>query len=644
LGIFGRRIDVKNATKTTYSEEDLKKLDMNFRDSFQVERDKRIYSPFRKEYPRAWQTRMREMTFEKILDDHLFTFKHMLVVPNPYGASVQTALLLFNTSQECRVRCRVIGKVPGTDFVGETSISTRHRVPIMGLYKGYTNRLELELLDADGTVLKRRDLRIYARDIPLTQQNIVTKVEHSVDSEFPFILVNGLHFKPIVYDQNGEPRYSLQIRTNRMGMIPLQDGRFLYADTSVNRAGAKKVSRACQYHEMDYMGRIYKTYLLDFPLGSLAAGEGDSLFLLTASEKKYAGDCIITLDRHTGEVVRRCPLAEILGDKYQDRRAWVVASSMDVVNHQLILTLKRFHTVLSIDLETWKVLWVLAPDTIWKDTPLEDKLLTSKDGSVVDGYMLEKPDIRSLEDGSLQLALYCIQNKGTVPVPGAVSDDDSRIDFYHIDTEQKTFEKLRSVAVVKSKRNSSCIYQKESGRILSLSGLLMRRSENLRACIEELDAADGRMMNRLRLCKAYRSAWIFEPDISSYAKPLAPDGEMVLGSLAPPKPFSGELPPESEEKLKKKIFGNIRISDRLFLFAFRPGTVQKVYLVGEGHAYVQDFSRLQKKPRKTSFSIALDQLECDEYQVYVEYDGLAYHLKNEIRIEKPITNKKKHQK
>jgi hypothetical protein len=249
-----------------------------------------------------------------------------------------------------------------------------------------------------------------------------------------------------------------------------------------------------------------------------------------------------------------------------------------------------------------------------------------------------------LEDGSLQLTLYCIQNKGTVPVPNAVSDDDSRIDFYHIDTEKKTFEKLRSVAVVKSKRNSSCIYQKESGRMLSLSGFLMRRSENLRACIEELDATDGKMINRLRLSKGYRSAWIFKPDISSYAKPLTPDGEMVLGSLQPPQPFLGDLPALSEEKLKKKIFGNIRISDRLFLFAFRPGTVQKVYLVGKSHAYVQDFSRLQKKPRKITFSIALDQLECDEYQVYAEYDGLAYHLKNEIRIEKTITNKKKHQK
>jgi hypothetical protein len=282
---------------------------------------------------------------------------------------------------------------------------------------------------------------------------------------------------------------------------------------------------------------------------------------------------------------------------------------------------------------------VLAPEEIWKQTPLEEKLLTSRDGSRVDGYMLDKSDIQPLEDGALQLVLYCIQNKGSVPVPGAVSDDDSRIDFYRVDVREKTYEKQRSVAVVKSKRNSSCIYRKESGRMLSLSGFLMRRSENLRACVEELDAADGRMINRLRLCKGYRSAWTFEPDIASYAKPLIPDTGVVMNNLQPPKPFAGTLPPESDEKLKKKILGNIRVSDELLLFAFRPGTVQKIYLIGEKYSYVQDFSHLQKKPRKISFSIALGQLECDEYQVYAEYDDQVYHLKNEIRIE--LSKKKK---
>lgn len=103
--------------------------------------------------PRAWQSQVRDMAFEQILDDRIFSFRHLLVIPNPYGASVQTAMLLFNTPKEYRVRYRILGKTEGTDFVGETRMTTRHRVPIMGLYKGYTNKLILELIDSAGEVV-----------------------------------------------------------------------------------------------------------------------------------------------------------------------------------------------------------------------------------------------------------------------------------------------------------------------------------------------------------------------------------------------------------------------------------------------------------------------------------------------------------
>ena len=85
---------------------------------------------------------------------------------------------------------------------------------------------------------------------------------------------------------------------------------------------------------------------------------------------------------------------------------------------------------------------------------LADKLLKSVDREKMDGYMPESPNIQVQEDGSLKLRLYCIQNKGNVPAEGAVSDDDSRIDFYNIDPVRKSFQKERSIAVVKSQRDA----------------------------------------------------------------------------------------------------------------------------------------------------------------------------------------------
>lgn len=633
MGLFGKRIDIKNATKTTYSEDDLTKLDFNYQREFTMQGGSRIYTPYRREIPRAWLTQIRDMAFEKILDDHLFTFKHLLVIPNPYGASVQTALLLFNTSRECSVRYRILGKVDGTDFVGETEVTTRHRVPVMGLYKGYTNKLKLELLDENGKVFRRRDLTIYARDISLALQNIVTKVEHKELSRFPFILVNGEKFNPIVLDQNGEVRYSLQIKTNKMGMIPLQGGRFLFADTSANQIGPNGKPAPCQYHEIDYMGRIYRTYLLDFPISHVAAQRDDSLFLLTVSDGKHDADCIIEVDRNNGQVKKRCALSDILGTKYQDRRQWTTVTAMKFCQGKLLLSFRRLHTVLEMDWESGKVQWVLAPASIWRETPLENCLLSGEDGQAADGYLPEHFDVYMEDDTTMILRAYYLQNRGLVPAEGAKSSPDSRIVFYRIREKDKSFYRERQIDVVKSKRFGSSLYDLQNNRILSLSGSLSKKSQGLFSCIEELEGEHGDVINRLRLGKVFHKAWIFEPDIKACSQPSEKKLDVIYGHLAAPSVYDGEMPQLSEERLRKRIFGNIRVCGDLFLFGFYPGTVKRVYLVGENNTYMVDYSMLKLRRKKQSFAIALDRLKQDEYQICVEYDGNVYQLKNEIRVE-----------
>lgn len=639
VGLFGKRIDVKNATKTTYSEEDLNKLVMNFRNEFQSDQENRIYTPFRKEIPQSWMTRMRDMAFEKILDDHLFTFKHLLEIPNPYGVSVQSALLLFNTSKEYRVRYRVLGKTEDCDFVGETPMTTRHRVPIFGLYKGYTNKLILELLDEQGQVQQRRDLRIYTRDIPLNLQNIVTKVEKNEPFGFDFVMVNGLRFKPLVYDHNGEVRYSMQLRTGKFGMVPLENGHFLYEDTTARRVSGG-LPFSCQYHEIDYLGRIYQSYLVDFPISTVLTQKEDSLFLVTASGDKYKNDRIIEVDRHSGKILSSCDMVDILGEKYRNRKAWVTITGLCFVGDTLLITLRRFHTVLAVDWSSKEVQWVLAPESIWKDTPLEQKVLKAADGqSRVDGYMPDSSHIQQLKDGNICLSLYCIQDRGNVPAEGAEGSDDSRIVTYLVNPGKKQFEKKQDIDVVKAKRYASSSCEPEQNRILSFSGFLMRRSQNLRACIEELDGDTGQWINRLRLCKVYRGAWIFKPDIGAMSRKMGHDSDVLFGELQPPEVFEGTLPEAVEDRLRKKIFGNLRVRGDLFLCAFKPGSVQKVYLIGEQHSYVQDFSMLPQRRLKQSFAISLKGLKRDEYQIYVEYGDQIYHLKNEIRVERSQNNK-----
>ena len=627
MGKFWNRIDVKKASKTTYSEDDLRKQEMNFSREFQSSKGPRIYTPFRKENPRVLQTQIREQVFESILDKHLYTFQHLLVIPNPYDVAPQTALLLFNTSKSCSVRYRVLGHTGDADFVGETSLGMRHRVPVMGLYQAETNKLRLELLDEQHRVIKRRELTIYARALPEKMMRLVTRTVHREESQFPFLLINGLRFQPFVLDQNGEVRYSLRLKTNNLGMIPLQNGHFLYADSTVNLAGQRGEIQTCQYHEIDYMGRIYRTFLLEYPIRRAIAQNGDSLFLVTSSSEKYIGDTIIEVDRNSGRIVKQCNLAEIVGTEHRNRKNWIPVTHMEFRQGMLLLTLKRFHTVLQLCWEDLSVQWVIAPPAVWKGTALSSYVLEQERG---EEFSL-LPEYAAYQE-ERKILIYSIQNKGGLPVEGASDSKKSRVTLCEIFPEKKRCRYLEKIPAPKASNFAKAIHGE--GRLLVAAGLLAERTENRKSTIVEVAASDGSVINRFNLRRAFGNIWRFQPDITSYGEPLEKNMDVFLGKLPPPERFTGVLPPLSEEKMEKRYFGKIRLCGSLFLYKFYPGMIQRVYLVGEKGAYVQDYSHLTAGNRRYSFVTALNQLDYDEYQVYVEYDGNVYRLKNEIRIER----------
>ena len=307
-------IEVKNGSKVTYSESDLNKLDRMYEGEVLAKKNKKIISPMRKEMQRSFHSQVRDYAFERILDRHLYTFKYLLVIPDPYGAAKQTALILFNSSKTCRVHYCVEGDTPEYNFEGSSVPGTRHRVAIMGLYQGRNNKVDLQLIDEENNIIKHRVINIYVPPVADRLKSIVCRTDKQM-SHFPFILLNGINFNPIVIDGEGKIRYSLQCRTGRLGMIPLQNGRFLLADKTANRMNSFGKVQPCRYHEMDYMGRVYRTFLLEYSIGRAVAQDGNSLFLVTSSDKNHISDCIIELDMDSGKIINKCDISTVLSDK-----------------------------------------------------------------------------------------------------------------------------------------------------------------------------------------------------------------------------------------------------------------------------------------------------------------------------------------
>lgn len=628
-------VEIKNGSKVTYSESDLNKLDRTYETEVLTKTNKKFRSPMRKEMQKSFHSQVRDYAFERILDRHLYTFKYLLVIPNPYGVAKQTALLLFNSSKVCRVHYCVMGDSPEYNFEGDSVPSTRHRVAIMGLYQGRNNKVDLQLIDEENNIIKHRVINIYVSEIA----GKASKIVHSTDkqmSHFPFILLNGTFFNPVVIDGDGNLRYSLQLKTGKLGMIPLQNGRFLLADKTAGRMNEYGGIQPCRYHEMDYMGRVYKTFLLEYSIGRAIAQDGDSLFLVTSSDKDHISDCIIELDMNSGNIIQKCDIVSILGDKYRTVKNWADITRLEYHDGIMFVTVKRLHSVLKLDWKERELKWVMSPPSVWKGTPVKQYLLKNIG---IRGAICSRPEYVSVPDafnGEYDIVLFDTRSAGRVKT-GYKTFNDSIVKVVHINEDEKTYELKERVKLVKSPRYGSAIYSSDKKYLLAIEGILKkgkRKKVGYSSCIAEVDITSGETVKSTEFTKAFISAWEFKPHIEDYCEPLGKNDNVVFGSLKPPEEYTGQIPETADEKVDRDYFGRIRLCDSLFLFMMMPGMVDRIFFVGKKNKYVQDYSGIKPVGRKKFFAITLKGLKADEYFVYVESEGMTYKLKNEIRVTK----------
>ena len=100
------------------------------------------------------QQNKREAELLEQLEKGNYTAKNPLVQLNPYLISPLTALVLFYTDTAQEIRITVKGKNPQGDIVHVFPRSTKHVLPIYGLYADYENTVELRLSGGEATTIK----------------------------------------------------------------------------------------------------------------------------------------------------------------------------------------------------------------------------------------------------------------------------------------------------------------------------------------------------------------------------------------------------------------------------------------------------------------------------------------------------------
>ena len=282
----------------------------------------------------------RDMAIEKILDDGNYSFHKSLLIVNPFNASLLSAVLIFNTETECKTSYTIIGRKGSANYTKcDENITTRHRLPILGLYENCINRVEINLLDEKNNILDTTYICIKTPKLKAPMHGCV-KLTKSIDQlAADFIIASGGYTCGVyAFDPQGNIRFALSRIPQYYGIHLFDDGKFLFPELNQRRP-AYGNAHSVVIQEMDMLGRVHHTYLHEkgFHHWAIEKKPGGNILTLTSSMKDtYMENAIVEIDREKSSNVMIFTVDEKNGTFRQEKifpTPLSVTRSNSVYNH-----------------------------------------------------------------------------------------------------------------------------------------------------------------------------------------------------------------------------------------------------------------------------------------------------------------------
>lgn len=572
-----------------------------------------------------------------------YTWKKPLVVQNPYQNSPLTAIVLFQTEEKTSVKATVLGddSWEGSDFAGETSLTTEHRVPVLGLYAGKTNQVLLEMFDENGKKTKEQTIEIKTDSLPEQMENLVDVYESGEDTAMPYTLVTGQRtYHSFVFDKQGEIRWYLTDTSGSYGIFPISGGRFMFQDRNIMVPTYEKPHTTKMY-EMDYLGRTHKIYYLEkgWHHEVIEKEPGGNLLVLSSSIDEHVEDVVLELDRKTGEVVKSLDMREIFQTEYEDQIDWAHLNSIDYDKKEesLILSPRNLHSVIKVDWKTNELKWILGNPEFWDETEYADKVL-QPEGDIIwhyqqhAAYQIEDND----EDpNTIQVMLFDNHWDKTRDVDFFDENTKSFVTQYTIDEKNKTVTQDHLYGGVKSKITSNFVLKKEDNRVFSMGGYLDPTIDDHQAMIYEFTYDTEEVVNQYALANTFYRAYEFVPDYVALEKEMNQIEQANFGTLKGFAKVGSITTPEKqlEEELE------MRIMDGILYIRATDHAIHEVYLKGNKKNYKMDLT--STLPGEDIYedvyyylSLPLNGLEVGTYELILNYKGEMTGTGKTITIEK----------
>lgn len=179
------------------------------------------------------QTAARESVIKELAESADYTPDNILVIRDPYGYVPLSAMAVFSSEKPLRAKVWVEGS-KDTLVSGELPPTTKHFIPIMGLYAEKVNDIRIELYNGRKRV-KRIHIQIETGTLPVSLQNLCKVLVKDNEPAYPFYYISGVDvWFPTVIDSEGNVRYYIRKPSKNYGVFPLSQGYLIHCERNIN--------------------------------------------------------------------------------------------------------------------------------------------------------------------------------------------------------------------------------------------------------------------------------------------------------------------------------------------------------------------------------------------------------------------------
>lgn len=302
-----------------------------------------------------------------------YSFEKPLVVVNPYSLSPLSAVVGFDTDQETRIDVTIKGKDANGDISHSfEELSTRHLLPIYGLYAGTENTVQITAVDQSGKE-QVSTLSISTEALP----DDISKVDVKVAE--PEKMADGLTFFDcphingnycLAIDANGDIRWFINDKSlnGSVMLTHLKNGNFLIPSGDVIPDTYNNLSCV---HEITPLGKLVRTYsIYGIHHDIREKADGNLIFAASREGAESQNDYIVEVDRETGEKVRDWNLMEIIPMTAYDTQPpysgglsnWLHNNAVWYIEDEdaFIISGRHQNMVMKFDAATKEIRWILS--------------------------------------------------------------------------------------------------------------------------------------------------------------------------------------------------------------------------------------------------------------------------------------------